>query len=75
MKQDRELVVVLAEAEQQTVAAINCIMQENGLPCFLMETIVAKIHRQLIDEKAAELSAAKSRENRKEQKGDGEHEH
>lgn len=62
---DRELVIVLAEAEREAVAAINCIMQENGLPCFLMETIVAKIHRQLIDEKAAELAAAKSREDKR----------
>lgn len=66
----RELVIELAEAEQETIAAINCIMQGHCLPCFLMETIVAKIHRKLIDEKAAELSAAKVRENKKEQEGE-----
>lgn len=62
MKSDRELVIAMAEAEKQTAAAVAGIMQEHGLPCFLMEPIVANVHRQLIDGKASELEAARARE-------------
>jgi len=61
MSNDKELVIVMAEAEQETVAAINYIIQKYGLPCFLMESILDKIHRQLIDGKLRELESAKSR--------------
>lgn len=57
----KELVIVLAEAEQEMVAAVNGIMQKNGLPCFLLEPIVDKIHKQLIDGKANELETARGR--------------
>ena len=65
MKSDRELIIAMAEAENQTAAAVAGIMQEHGLPCFLMETIVDKVHRQLIDGKTSELEAAKAREAQK----------
>lgn len=61
MNNDKELVIVLAEAEQEMVAAVNGIMQKHGLPCYLFEPIMDKIHRQLIDGKTAELAAAKTR--------------
>jgi hypothetical protein len=57
---EKALVIALAEAEQETVDAVNSIMQKHGLPCYLMESIVYKIHRQLTDGKANELSAAKT---------------
>ena len=62
MKSDRELVLAMAEAERQLAAAVTGIMQEHGLPCFLMECVMDKVHRQLIDGKASELEAAKARE-------------
>lgn len=62
MGKQKELVVALAEAEAKMVEAVNSIMQENGLPCFLMEPIIDKIHRQLIEGKTAELAEAKARE-------------
>lgn len=62
MQNEKELVIRVAEAEQETVAAVNSIMQKHGLPCFLFEPIVDKIHRQLIDGKTSELVAAKARE-------------
>ena len=62
MQNEKELVIRVAEAEQETVAAVNSIMQKHGLPCFLFEPIVDRIHRQLIDGKTSELVAAKGRE-------------
>ena len=56
---EKELVVRMAEAEQELVTAVNDILRRHSLPCFLMEPIMAKIHRQLIDGKAAELEQAK----------------
>lgn len=62
MDNKKELVVALADAEQAAVATINAIMQENGLPCYLMEPIVDKIHHQLLDGKRSELAEARNRE-------------
>lgn len=58
---EKELCITLAEAEQEAVDAVNSIMQKHGLPCYLFESIVDKIHRQLIEGKNAELAAAKAR--------------
>lgn len=62
MSKNKELVLALVDAEQAAVVAINDIMQQYSLPCYLMEPIVDKIHRQLLDGKAAEIVAAKARE-------------
>lgn len=61
MANEKELVIRMADAEQETVAAVNSIMANHGLPCFLFEPILDKIHRQLIDGKTAELVQAKAR--------------
>lgn len=58
MNEEKELVVALADAEHETVSAINAIMQKNGLPCYLMEMILGKIYQQLKDAKASELAEA-----------------
>ena len=55
----KALVIALAEAEQEAAEAIQSIMNKHGLPCYLMENIVYKIHRQLTDGKASELAAAR----------------
>ena len=67
MQNEKELVIRVAEAEQETVAAVNSIMQKHGLPCFLFEPIVDKIHRQLIDGKTNELMAARAKYDNKEE--------
>ena len=59
----KELVMSLTEAEQEMFSAVNAIMQKNGLPCYLMEYVVDRIHRQLIDGKKDELAAAYERAN------------
>lgn len=62
MQKEKELVIRMAEAEQELVDAVNSILQKNNLPFFLFEPIVDKIHRQIIDGKNAELTSAKERE-------------
>lgn len=61
MKKEKELVISMAEAEQEAVDAMNAIMHRHGLPCFLFEPIVDRIHRQLIEGKTNELVAARAR--------------
>ena len=58
---NKELIIVLADAEMETVAAVNEIMERNGLPCYLMEPIIERIHWQLLDGKAKELAEAKEK--------------
>ena len=67
MENEKELVICLADAEQELRAAMNAIMQKNNLPCFLLEPIVDKLHRQLIDQKAVELAQAQQRQAAKEE--------
>lgn len=57
---DKHLALVLDEAEAETAAAINSILQKHGLPCYLFEPIMDKLHRQVLDGKAAEIAAAKA---------------
>ena len=59
MGNSRNLALVLDEAEREVTAALNTIMQKHGLPCYLMEPIIDKLHRQINDGKAAEIAAAK----------------
>lgn len=66
MDNEKELVIRLAEAEKEMVTVFNAIMMKYGLPCFLLEPIVDKLHRQLIDGKASELAAAYARDTKKE---------
>ena len=57
---EKNLALVLDEAEAETAAAINSILQKHGLPCYLFEPIMDKLHRQVLDGKAAEIAAAKA---------------
>lgn len=57
----KELIISLDEAEAKIVAAVNEIMLEYGLPCYLMEPIMAKTYRQVLDGKQAEITAARAR--------------
>lgn len=67
MKNDRELVIAMEEAEKHLTKTVAGIMQEHGLPCFLMECVVDKLHHRLIEGKASELEAARAREVNKEE--------
>lgn len=61
MRNEKELVIRMDEAETELVNAVNGIMQKYELPCFLLECIIDKIHRQVINGKATELQEARSR--------------
>ncbi len=57
---EKHLALVLEEAEAEAAAALNSILQKHGLPCYLFEPILDKLHRQIIDGKVAEIAAAKA---------------
>lgn len=59
MANDKNLVLVLCDAEQELMEAASSIMKNHGLPCYLMEPLVDKLHRRINDGKAAEIAAAK----------------
>lgn len=60
MAKEKQLCITLEEAEQELVAAVNGVLQKHNLPHYLVEPIVDKIHRQLIDGKRLELEAARA---------------
>ena len=59
MANGKNLALVLCEAEQELTEAVTSIMQIHGLPCYLMELLLDKIHRRVIDGKAAEIDTAR----------------
>lgn len=59
---ERELILRVTEAEQELVLAVNTVIRKHSLPCFLVEPMIDRIHRQLADGKAIELAEAKKRE-------------
>lgn len=69
MAKEKQLCIILEEAEQELVAAVNGIIQKHNLPHYLVEPIVSKIHHQLIDGKRAELEAAKAEYAKPEEEG------
>lgn len=62
MENQRELILRMTEAEQELVDAVNTIIQQHSLPCFLVEPMVGRIHAQLQQGKQLELAQAKARE-------------
>ena len=59
MANGKNLALVLCDAEQELLDAASAIMQKHGLPCYLMEPLVDKLHRRISDGKTAEIAAAK----------------
>lgn len=59
MANSKNLALVLCDAEQELMTAAAVIMQKHGLPCYLMELLVDRLHRRIIDGKAEEIAAAK----------------
>lgn len=56
-----ELCISLESAEKELFSLVNTIMQKYSLPCYLMEPIMDKLHRAIIDGKNQELAAARER--------------
>ncbi len=59
---ERDLALRMEEAERDLVQAAGEIMERHSLPCFLLEPIMDKVHRQLIESKNQEIKAARLRE-------------
>lgn len=54
-----ELCLLANAAEQELNTAAQAIAQKYDLPCWLMEPMVDKLHRALVDGKAREIDMAK----------------
>lgn len=54
--------IAIDKAEKQLVAALNAVISEYGLPCYLLEPIVGKLYRAVQDGKQRELAAAVAEE-------------
>ena len=56
---EKELVIVMDDAEKELRAVTKALMRKHGLPCYLFERIFATVHRELTDGAAAELAMAR----------------
>lgn len=65
LKNDTPLILVMNEAEDKLTTTINDMLSDYHLPCYLLEMIVDKIHRQLKDVAKNELVTAKNEYARK----------
>lgn len=54
--------IALENAEKQLVEAVNAVIKDYGLPCYLLEPIVGKLYRAVQDGKQRELAAAMAEE-------------
>lgn len=64
---DKPLVIRLNEAKADIVSAINKAIQQDGLPCYLLEPIVSELLTQLRDGARNELQMAREQMNNIEQ--------
>lgn len=55
----KPLVLALDEAESELVNTVNELISKNNIPCYLLELIFDKIHRQLKDGAKKELVSAR----------------
>lgn len=55
----KPLVLVLEETKQELFALVGRTLQNNGLPAYLLEPVVADLHNQLLQAKQQEMQAAK----------------
>lgn len=54
----KPLILALNEAENELAACVNAILHEKQIPCYLLEQVFDKLHRQLKDGAMKELSKA-----------------
>lgn len=56
-----ELCLLAEAAENELNATVQAIAKKYNLPCWVLEPMVGKLHRVLLDGKAQEVAAAKQR--------------
>lgn len=54
-----ELCLLAEAAEQELNTAAQAIAQKYNLPCWVLEPMVGKLHRALVDGRAREIDMAK----------------
>lgn len=54
----KPLILDIAEAEEETIDAVNSIIQKHNLPYTLFEPIITGIYRQVLDGKKNEIANA-----------------
>lgn len=59
---NRPLVLRLREAKASIVAAVNEAIEKQGLPCYLLEPIVAELHQQVSATASREYEIAKQQD-------------
>lgn len=57
-KPAKPIALMLEEAKQELVRTVNSLIQEKGLPAYLIEPYVADLHNQLLLVKQKELSSS-----------------
>lgn len=57
--QSKPLILSMNEAEQTLFNTVNKILTDDGIPCYFVEIIVDKIHKQLKNGATLELEKAK----------------
>ena len=57
-KPAKPIALMLEEAKQELVRTVNSLIQEKGLPAYLIEPYVADLHSQLLLVKQKELSSS-----------------
>ena len=56
---NKPLVLRLREAKESIFAAVNAAIKEQGLPCYLLEPILAEAHSQVSAEAQREYERAR----------------
>lgn len=56
---DKPLVIVLNETKTELVSVINNAIQQNGLPCYLIEPILSELLTQIKEGARNELQMAR----------------
>lgn len=55
MSNKKPLIIAMEEAEQTLVSTVNAVLK-SGVPCYFLERIFDKIHRQITDGAKQELA-------------------
>lgn len=66
---EKPLIIKLREARESITKSVNMAIK-NGIPCFLLESIVAELHMQVSKASQVEYEQALKQQAEQEKKGD-----
>lgn len=67
---DKPLILRIDEARKTLVDAVNVVIKEHNLPCFLVESIIAEVHASISDGAMRERESALKQVAEKEKSGE-----